>query len=488
MDDLVIGAVVEELKPLLVGRRFGKVFQLSPESFAIDFGLRDRGYLFISVEPALPRFYLIKPRLRDLEKRSMPAGQLALFLKKELSQSELISIEKDDAERVVRLIFNAQDDLDQTVRKTLIIQLTGRAANILVLGEDGIIKTHARPGRGAGQQIGELYQRPPKQKSAKERSKSLIEFHAGKSASISEALDTHYSAVVAQQAFDSQAAAARAKLRKQISQAQKLLTKLQADRAAHLNFEEHKRIGDLLLANASSSTRKGTRVALVDYFADGAPQIEIEIDEKRTLPEEASRHFAQYSRSKRALQQIDKRIELATADIAELEKQQGQLERVIGDRDEASLAAITSKTPSQSPAVAAGRKSAPGPKRVPGARQYISTDGFEILVGRAAHDNENLTFKVARPNDLWLHAADYPGSHVVVRNSTRKDLPHRTIIEAAQLAAYFSQANKAPKVDVHYTPRKFVSKIRGAAPGLVRLSRQKSITVEPREAATRILV
>jgi predicted ribosome quality control (RQC) complex YloA/Tae2 family protein len=186
------------------------------------------------------------------------------------------------------------------------------------------------------------------------------------------------------------------------------------------------------------------------------------------------------------LAQIAKRIELAKSDVADLKKQQENLSQIIAARDELALAEFTSKTPSRLPPVADRRKSAGRSKRIPGARQYISTDGFEILVGRAAHDNDNITFKVARPNDLWLHAADYPGSHVVVRNSTRKEIPHRTIIEAAQLAAYFSQANKDPKVDVHYTARKFVSKIRGAAPGLVRLSRQKSITVEPREAATRI--
>ena len=123
---------------------------------------------------------------------------------------------------------------------------------------------------------------------------------------------------------------------------------------------------------------------------------------------------------------------------------------------------------------------------VAGARRYRSSDGYEILVGRAARDNDNLTFRVARPHDLWLHAADYPGSHVVVRNPTRADIPHRTIVEAAQLAAAFSQAKRDAKVDVHYTQRKFLAKPKGAAPGLVRMSSFRSITVEPRESVERI--
>jgi predicted ribosome quality control (RQC) complex YloA/Tae2 family protein len=126
-------------------------------------------------------------------------------------------------------------------------------------------------------------------------------------------------------------------------------------------------------------------------------------------------------------------------------------------------------------------------RRVPGVRRYVSSDGYEILVGRAARDNDNLTFKIAQPNDLWLHAGDYPGSHVIVRNPTRKEIPHRTVVEAAQLAGRFSQASEDSKVVIHYTPRKFLAKPRGAAPGLVRLSRFKSITVAPKESVSRLI-
>ena len=119
-------------------------------------------------------------------------------------------------------------------------------------------------------------------------------------------------------------------------------------------------------------------------------------------------------------------------------------------------------------------------------RRYLSTDGFEILVGRGAKDNDNLTFRIARPRDLWLHAGDYPGSHVVVRNPNRNEIPQRTIIEAAQLAGRFSQASEDTKVVIHYTERKFLSKPKGAAPGLVRMSSFRSLTVEPKESVKRL--
>ncbi|MEO6393206.1 MAG: NFACT RNA binding domain-containing protein, partial [Pyrinomonadaceae bacterium] len=124
--------------------------------------------------------------------------------------------------------------------------------------------------------------------------------------------------------------------------------------------------------------------------------------------------------------------------------------------------------------------------KIPGVRRYLSSDGYEILVGRGAKDNDHLTFKIAKPNDLWLHAADYPGSHVVVRNRSRAELPQRTVFEAAQLAANFSQAKKDSKVDIHYAQRKFISKPKRSAPGLVRLTQFRTLTVEPKESGTRL--
>ena len=480
MNDAIIQAVVAELEPLLVGRRFGKVFQLSPESFAIDFGLRDPGYLFISVEPTLPRVYLIKRRPRDLEKQSTVAGQFTLLLRRELSQAVLTAIEKDPNDRILHLTFSARDELDRELEKTLVVQLTGRAANILVLNHEGVITAQARSGRGRGQSIGEKYQPPPTQSGR--GAFDVANLDATGRASVSEALDAQFAAAAAEHAFQSRAATARAALRKTISRQQKLIERLEADLVSHSNFEEHKRVGDLLLANIGSEKRSGDRVTVVDYFADGAPEIEIELDEKLSLVEAASRRFAEFSRSKRALRQIASRIEGAKSELARLKGEEAKLEAAIANRDEAVVGATSTSAQPLEPAGATKRAK----NRIPGVRQYLSSDGFAILVGRAAHDNDHLTFKVARPNDLWLHAADYPGSHVVVRNPTRQDIPHQTVIEAAELAAFFSQAQKDPKVEVHYTSRKFLAKPKGSAPGLVRLSRQKTIVVEPKEVLNRI--
>ncbi|MCA1589333.1 MAG: NFACT RNA binding domain-containing protein [Acidobacteria bacterium] len=103
-----------------------------------------------------------------------------------------------------------------------------------------------------------------------------------------------------------------------------------------------------------------------------------------------------------------------------------------------------------------------------------------MLVGKKAKDNDYLTFRMAKSLDTWMHAADYPGSHVVVRNPNRREIPQKTLLEAAQLAAFYSQARRHPKAAVHYTQKKFVNKPRGAAPGLVSLASFKTILVEPK--------
>ena len=126
-------------------------------------------------------------------------------------------------------------------------------------------------------------------------------------------------------------------MRKKVSRQQKLLKQLQADLASHADAEQQKRLGDLLLANLSTAKRSRNRVKLIDYFSADAPLIEIELDEKVTLPQEAERRFALYSRSKRAVKQINSRIALAQRELAALEAQQAELEKLIAKGDATAL-------------------------------------------------------------------------------------------------------------------------------------------------------
>jgi len=449
--------VVEELRTKLTGRYLGKIFQLSPVTFAFDFGLRGE-FLFVSVDPASPRMYLIQRRARDLEKQSVFLSPFGHKLRENLSGLPVISIEKVPADRIVRFSFEA---------KTLVAQLTGRTADLFLLGENDQIETPLRT------RIEGIYNPPPIREIRGEN--DLPQTTGSPSAFANE----YFSSLDASRAFAARANTVRAQLQKSIRQKQKLKENLEKDLAGHGDPNEHKRIGDLLLANVSTATRSGNKVALTDYYAEDAPEITIGVDENRSLQDEAAERFRQYGKAKRAREEIAARMVEVDRELAQLNRRLDEILKIIEEQDETALAPFIQPKP-------APTKKRAKEIKIPGVRRYLSTDGYEVLVGRTSRDNDHLTFKVAQPNDLWLHAGDYPGSHVVIRNPTRKEIPHRAIVEAAQLAARFSQASEDSKVVIHYTPRKFLSKPKGAAPGLVRLSRFKSITVEPKEALARL--
>lgn len=114
----------------------------------------------------------------------------------------------------------------------------------------------------------------------------------------------------------------------------------------------------------------------------------------------------------------------------------------------------------------------------------VNVDGWEVLVGRGDEDNDHLTFHVAEPHDMWLHVGGgTPGSHVIVRNPEKGEVPRAVLERAAQLAAWYSKARGAPRVDVHACRASDVSKPRGAPTGLVELARYKSIKVKPEPPA-----
>lgn len=469
--------VVAELDTVLTGRFVGRIFQLSPASLVIDFGVRDAGYLLLSVAPAGPRVHLIKRSTRSLQQSSIPPGPFAQALRSAAGGGRLTSISKDADERVVRFFFTVTDELGESSTRLLIAQLTGRSANLYLLDAGGFITHALRQPKGEGQQLGETYQPPPQTGDATHQE----DFPFDDTRSISEALDKYYQLEEKQNQLNALIKEISGKLRKDISRLNKLKRNLLKDLAGHGNPDDHKRLGDLLLANISTNERTADKVLLKDYYAEGEPTIEVEIEEGKTLQEAAAESFSRYGKSKRAIDEIGSRLVQIDKELQKLEAKQASLEKAIPHGNEEELRTFAAAKPA---AVTRDKKKAPA--RLPGMRHYRSSDGYEVIVGRAARDNDMLTFRVARPNDLWLHAGDYPGSHVVVRNSSRKDIPHRTVIEAAQLAAKFSQAGDDSKVTVHYTPRKFLSKPKGAAPGLVRMSTFRSITVAPGENIERI--
>ena len=475
MNNKTLQKICAELASALNGQKFGKIFSLSRFQTAIDFRLHGSRYLFISIEPTNPRIYLIERRLRELEKQTKNPAPFYLHLRKKLSNAVLQKLLKTENERILSFQFLAPDEVGREETYSLIIQLTGRSANLFLLDAGDFILDAARENSGEGQQIGSRFA-PPFRDEEKRRETDEEIFPQHDFASLSASLDDFYLAKENEKIFQAKAQSARSKLKQETAKRAKLVKKLNQDLANHGDAAKWKRAGDLLLANLFNAVRQGETVLVTDFFDENVPVVEIEVEENLSLTEAAEKFFRRYTKARNAREEISKRLSILETEIEEMELQSELLEEAIETRDEEILAGLTGEKPKEILPKAKGKAI----ENFTGARRYTSTEGFEILVGKGSKDNDFLTFRVAKSNDLWLHAADYPGSHVIVKNPNRIEIPTKTLIEAAQIAAFFSKAKEQAKVAVHYTPRKFVNKPKGASLGLVSLASFKTILVEPK--------
>ena len=473
MNESTLEIICSKIAGSLQGKRLGKIFPLSRFETAIDFRLPDSRYLFISVEPSAPRIYLITRRLRDLERSSGNPSPFLLSLKKRLSGATLDGVEKVAGERVLRFAFCGQDEMGTSSRHSLVVQITGRSANLFLLDGDGVIIDSLRKTHGQGQETGHNYATPSREGDARRNEQNELFPQEGFD-TLSEALDSYHLEKEAEKRFQAEAQSARNKIKQELSRNEKLSEKLRGDLSGHGDPEKWKRSGDLLLANVTTARREGDKIYVIDYYDENMPEIGIEADINQTVSEAAEKFFKLYTKARNARVEIAKRLKIVEAEIGRLRLKKERIESAIADRDEDALDEFLERK---------AEKPSRGKKKTSdftGARRFVSSDGFEILVGKGAKDNDFLTFRVAKSLDLWMHAADYPGSHVVVKNPSRQEIPPRTLLEAAQIAAFYSQAREQLKAAVHYTQKKFVNKPKGAVLGLVSLSSFKTILVEPK--------
>lgn len=274
--------------------------------------------------------------------------------------------------------------------------------------------------------------------------------------------------------FEKLAAAARRKVLNSISKQKKLIKNLRSDLEKHGDPDTWKRYGDLLLANVHNAVREGNAIKLTDYFDENTPVIEIEGDAKKPLNEIAESYFRLYTKARNGKIVIAERIKAAETALGSAGELLKRLEAAIETGDAEFVSSIVE--PKR--IVTEVKRKKKTDVEFNGARKFVSSDGFEILVGKKAVDNDFLTFRVARSLDTWMHAADFPGSHVVIRNPNRKEISQLTLHQAARLAAFYSDARKLEKAAVNYTLKKFVNKPKRSAPGLVSMSSFKTLFVE----------
>jgi predicted ribosome quality control (RQC) complex YloA/Tae2 family protein len=248
---------------------------------------------------------------------------------------------------------------------------------------------------------------------------------------------------------------------------------LEADLARARGAEAVRHRGELL-KSAFHLVKPGQReIGVVDWADPEARTVVIDLDPALAPSENLQRLFARYRKLARGEAAVAERLESARRAEEELARLLAELLTAAApdelDALEARLRRLGVRAPARPEARAAG-------ERLP-YRRFVAADGSEILVGKSARDNDELTFHLARGTDIFLHTRDAPGSHVILRRAGRADPAPEALLDAAALAAWASRLRDEPLVDVLYTEKKHLRKPRGAAPGLVQTAAPRTLTV-----------
>ncbi len=258
------------------------------------------------------------------------------------------------------------------------------------------------------------------------------------------------------------------------------LSAVEKDLAAMEKADDMLLSAQWLLPIAHSAKRGQTELSATDWATDPPRELKVPLDPARSPREQIEGMFKRARRLKAGRAFAEPRRDQAKA-------QENALSDLLTHAKEATnLAALTelaerARVLAPKDFALANAQGGGGARkreeRVRGHRVYTASDGSRILVGRTSQENDELTFKLARPHDLWLHAKGRRGAHVVVPRNKAEGVPQEVLVDAAHLAAHFSEARDEAVVDVEYTHRKFLKKPKGGAPGLAIVEREKVIAV-----------
>lgn len=234
------------------------------------------------------------------------------------------------------------------------------------------------------------------------------------------------------------------------------------------------RIYGELLQTYGYSIEPGTKSATVDNYYTNEP-ITIPLDDQKTPLENARRYFDKYGKCKRTKEALTELIVQVKDEINHLESIMTALD--IAEKEE-DLNQIREELMEYGYIRRKGGKcNAQKQRFVSKPFHYISSDGFDIYVGKNNYQNDELTFKFATGNDWWFHAKGIPGSHVILK-SEGKEVPDSTFEEAGRLAAYYSKGRGQEKVEIDYTPKKNIKKTPGGKPGFVIYHTNYSLNID----------
>ncbi|MGA6826721.1 Rqc2 family fibronectin-binding protein [Nitrospira sp. NS4] len=455
-----ISLVVDELAPALTGGWIQKVFQPTPRSIVLE--VRAPGHthrLLLSAHPSASRLHLVT---QPLQNPPTPPG-FCQYLRAHLQGARIDHVRQEAGDRIVSIGLTSKEG---PVR--LIAALTGHKANLLVLDAESRVLKDLNHSTDL---YGQPYQLPSAPMASGHRQHEARFKPVEQSVfSVSAAIESCYHEKESTDAFAALKEARAHHLKKAIKKQRRRIDAWHADLAKADKYRDYARYGELLKANLGTIKKGQETVTVVDYFDEALPQVSIPLDPTKSAQGNMDDYFRKQRKYDTAQRELGPRI-------AQGEQEFDALRRELTSIEQGTWQPAASPNPSPS-----RRQGQPVMSHQPSAksgpfRRFTSSDGLPIFVGRNARENDELTFGLAKSEDLWLHARGTPGSHVVVRLEKGAEVPPESLRDAATLALLYSDLKKSGKGDVIYTKRKWVKKAKGQTAGAVTVTQDKSIFV-----------
>ena len=293
-------------------------------------------------------------------------------------------------------------------------------------------------------------------------------------ASFTELLDNFYIVRDRKDAMRQKSQAVRKTVQNLVTRLKRKLAIQEKELNATFDRERLRQLGDILTANIHRIQKGQTKVLCEDFYDENMAEIEIPLSPILSPQQNAAKFYKDYAKLKNAEKELTRQMELGETELHYL---QSVLEELNRAQTEAELEEIRQELQSGGYLKAdAARKRVKQGKLPP--MRFESTDGYPIYVGRNNRQNDELTFKSARKDDIWCHASKVHGSHVIISCGGTTP-PDDTVTQAAQLAAYYSEATGGQNIPVDVTPVKQVKKLPGAKPGMVIYHSYRTAIVNP---------
>ncbi len=465
-----IAAVVAEIAPVLTGGWIQKVFQPTPHAITLE--VRARGHtlsLLLSADPESARLHLLSRRLPN---PALPPP-FCQYLRAHIQGGRIDGIEQVHGDRIIRIRLAAREGL-----RSLMAELTGRSADLLVLDAEDTILAALKSER---EKTGQPYRPPRARRDARigtdgdRDSEPPTQLDEKMPFPVSAALERRYQQREEELARTRTQQTRLAEVRKGIKKSSRRITALREDLDKLGRYRDYDRYGELLKANLGRIAKGQDRLTVVDYFDPAMPELVIPLDTAKGPQGNMDDYFKKHRKFLAADREIRPRLEAAEQELDMLRTELTAIQRGTWEPPASHQEKTKRVVPHRT--VAAPQAKPRQAERAGPFRRFTSADGLPIYVGRNARENEELTFGLAKSDDLWLHAHGMPGSHVVVRLEKGVDPPPETIRDAAMLALLYSDLKKSGKGEVIYTRRKYVRKVKGQPPGTVTVTQEKAVFV-----------